>query len=327
MPAKGEGQKIPGSSVNLLSRFAENAFWIGRYVERAENLARLIAVTEALSAGNDDTESWTSLLQTFFDEPAYEATGRSRTGLSISRWYILDKDNPNSVISALTLARENARALRHIIPTEMWRQINMLHGTVEGLTARKVTLPRLNEICESIRLGCQAHFGVVDSTWYRDEAWLFHKLGCELERADQTTRLMDISNFKLMALGEDGAIPTGAWWNSLLRQASGYQAFRRKHRVNVDPADAAAFLLFDSDFPRSVRLSMLQAFSRLDDLETDYSAPPDQALVVARTALATRMQDRPEALVGHGLHTYLDEVQRDLNGFANAIASRYFGSG
>lgn len=293
-------------------------------MERAENLARLIAVTESLSAGNDDTGSWTSLLQTFFDEPAYAATGKSKTGLSISRWYLLDRDNPNSVYSTLTLARENARALRHVLPTEMWRQINMLHAHVAGLTARKVTLVRLNEICESIRLGCQAHFGVVDSTWYRDEAWLFHKLGCELERADQTTRLMDISNFKLMADGE-GAVPGASWWNSLLRQASGYQAFRRKHRVNVDPSDAAAFLLFDADFPRSVRLSMLQAFSRLDELEEDYRARPDQGLTVARTAVAARLSDRPELLVGQSLHTYLDEVQSDLNGFANAIASRYFG--
>lgn len=276
---------------------------------------------------NDDRDSWTSLLQTFQDEKAYEATGKSLTGLSISRWYVLDKDNTNSVISTLTWARENARALRHIIPTEMWRQINMLHAYVAGLTARKVTLVRLNEICEKIRLGCQAHFGVVDATWYRDEAWLFHKLGCELERADQTTRLMDISNFKLMALGDGGAIPSGAWWNSLLRQASGYQAFRRKHRVNVDPGDAAAFLLFDSDFPRSVRLSVLQAFSRLEDLEEDYNAPPDQGLVVARTALASRLKNRPQALVGQSLHTYLDEVQLDLNTFANAIAHRYFDRG
>ena len=107
-------------------------------MERAENLARLIAVTESLSAGNDDTGSWTSLLQTFFDEPAYAATGKSKTGLSISRWYLLDRDTPNSVYSTLTLARENARALRHVLPTEMWRQINMLHAHVAGLTARKV---------------------------------------------------------------------------------------------------------------------------------------------------------------------------------------------
>ena len=298
---------------------------MGRYVERAENVARLVAVTEAISAGNEDRESWTSLLQTFSDEEIYDATGKSHTGLSISRWYVIDKDNPNSIISALTLARENARALRHIIPTEMWRQINMLHGEVARLTARKVTLARLNEICEEIRLGCQAHFGVVDSTWYRDEAFLFHKIGAEIERADQTTRLMDISNFKLMA-GDDGSGVSASWWNSLLRLASGYQAFRRTHRIAVEPGDAAAFLLFDSDFPRSVRLSVLLAFERLDDLERDYGARPDQGLTVARTALARRFQERSDSLVGQALHTYLDEVQRDLNTFAGALAKRYFGS-
>ena len=284
-----------------------------------------MAVTESLSAGNEDRESWTSLLQTFSEEDLYNATGRSHTGLLISRWYTIETDNPNSIITALTMARENARALRHIIPTEMWRQINMLHGDVSKLTARKVTLAKLNEICEEIRLGCQAHFGVVESTWYRDEAYLFHRMGCELERADQTTRLMDISNFRLMAMdGEEGKGQIESWWNTLLRLASGYQAFRRTHRISVDPADAAEFLLFNSDFPRSVRLSVLSAFSRLDEMDEDYRAHPGQELSVARTALARRFSERPDHLAGQSLHTYLDDVQRDLNTFSNAIAHRYF---
>nr|WP_270375000.1 alpha-E domain-containing protein [Marinicauda sp. Alg238-R41] len=317
---------MPGSSVNLLSRFAEYSFWLGRYVERAENLARLLAVTETLSADSEDRDSWISLVQTFQDEEAYRETGKPQTGLLIARWYLIDRDNPNSVISVLTMARENARALRHLIPTEMWRHINMLHAEVASLTARKVTLVRLNEICEQVRLGCQAHFGVVDSTWYRDEAWLFHKLGCEIERADETTRLMDISNYKLMA-SDNALLPTKSWWNWLLRQASAYQAFRRKHQINAEPADAAAFLLFDSDFPRSVRLSVLQAFSRLDELETDYQSAPGQKLLVARTALSSRLKNRPEPLAGETLHAYLDEVQKDLIAFADAIADRYFDGG
>lgn len=297
---------------------------MGRYVERAENLARMLAVAESFSAGNDD-HAWVSLLETFTDEDAFAETGRQINGLNLSRWYLTDRDHPNTVVSALTAARENARALRHVVSTELWRQINMLHGRFAALTPRQVTLSKVHALCEQARLGCQAHFGIADTTWYRDEAWLFHKLGCELERADQTTRLIDIKYFQIKAADESSVVPPDAvWWNTLLRSASGYHAFRRKQPLDAGPSDAAAFLLFDSDFPRSVRLSALSAFDRLRELEQDYGAGPDQALAVARSNFSRVLQDRPEKLAGRPLHAYLDQVQRAVSGFSEALAARYF---
>lgn len=297
-------------------------------MERAENLARLLAVAESFGAGHDDAAAWRGVLDTFNDGPAFEKTGKRVSGLNVARWYFLDRSNPNSIASALAAARENARALRHITPTETWKQINMLHASVSGLKARQVKLQRLADLCEDVRLGCQAHQGGVDGGWYRDEAWLFHCMGCDVERADQTTRLLDAKYYQISAPGEDGELaitpPDSAWWNSLLRSASSYHAFRRRHAITAGPAEAATFLLFDQDCPRAVRLSVNAASDRLKELEADYGAAPDDALVEARDALVALLSETDAVAPGRALHAYLDRVQLQLIAFANALADRYF---
>ena len=295
-------------------------------MERAENLARLLSVAEGFAAGDDDDAAWRSVLDTFSDAPAFEASGRRLTGLNVARWYFTDKTNPNSVLSCLSAARENARVLRHITPIESWKQINMLQGEVAGLTARKVTLPRLSGLCETVRLGCLTHQGLVDGAWYRDEAWLFHRLGVELERADQTTRLIDVKYYQLDTAGgeADYTPPDVVWWNSLLRSASSYHAFRRRHSVAAGPKDAAAFLLYDSDCPRSVRLSALAAADRLRELREDYDAAPSEELKSACGALLTSVAPKTRVEPGPGLHRALDDIQLQVIAFAEALSRRYF---
>lgn len=299
-------------------------------MERAENLARLLAVAEGFATGDDEKAAWRGVLDTFSDGPAFEKTGKPISGLNVARWYFIDKKNPNSIASALASARENARALRHITPTETWKQINMLHALVAGLTARQVTLPKLTDLCEQVRLGCQAHQGGVDGAWYRDEAWLFHRMGCDVERADQTTRLIDVKYHQLVrpeAGGADSLSPPDiAWWNSLLRSASSYHAFRRRFPLSAGPAEAAAFLLFDEDCPRSVRMSVNAAAERLRELEVDYGAAPDARLNSTRAALVVLLGEVNSVEPGRALHTYLDDVQLELIAFADALAERYFAS-
>ena len=289
-------------------------------------MSRLLSVAEGFASGDDDAAAWRSVLDTFSDLPAFEASGRRLTGLNVARWYFTDASNPNSILSCLRAARENARALRHITPVEAWKQINMLHGHVAGLTARKVTLPRLSGLCETIRLGCLTHQGLVDGAWYRDEAWLFHRLGAELERADQTTRLIDVKYYQLDTAGgeADYVPPDVVWWNSLLRSASSYHAFRRRHSVTAGPRDAAAFLLYDGDCPRSVRLSAVAAADRLRELEDDYDAAPSDALYAACDALLSSVEPNTRVEPGPGLHKALDKIQLQVIGFADALARRYF---
>jgi len=286
-------------------------------------------VTEGFAAGDDDDAAWRSVLNTFNDVPTFEQAGRKLTGLNVARWYFIDKQNPNSILTALALARENARALRHISPIESWKQINMLYKQVADLGSRKVTLPRLSQLCETVRLGCLTHQGMVDGTWYRDEAWLFHRLGSELERGDQTTRLLDVKYYQLKSAGahEDTGFtpPDIVWWNSLLRSASSYHAFRRRHSLSAGPAEAASFLLFDADCPRSVKLAASAAHDRLRELEEDYGAAPGAELDRASRGLLSLLEPDTPVKPGKALHAYLDQVQLQLITFADALATRYFG--
>ncbi len=299
---------------------------MGRYVERCENLARLLSVTEAYAEGSDVRADWSPLLEVHSDAEAFAETGLPITGLNVARWYLTDPANPNSVLASLERVRENARGLRHLISVEVWRQINMFYGEMKALTPRKVKLGALNEICEQIRAACHAHFGLVETTWYRDEAWVFNRLGVRLERADQSTRLLDIKSFQL---GHEGGAsqPDDAWWNTLLRGASGYHAFRRSGPVNPQPDSAAEFILFDPAFPRSVEACVSEAEALLDRLSVAFGVTHGAAVDATRANLRALLTRRPEALSGGRLHAWLDRVQIAITDLVGALAERHFDPG
>lgn len=297
---------------------------MGRYFERVENLARLISVTESFSETASGESTWSPLLEVHEDEAIFRETGKTDTPLNIARFYIIDRDNPNSIANSLKMARENARSIRHILSTEVWRQLNIFHKQIDTLNDRSITLRKLDELCQTIRYSCYTHFGLVEGTWYRDEAWLFNQLGGALERADQTTRLLDMKYFQLQNqdTGEIEA-PDAVWWNTLLRSASGYHAFRRSHSTDVDQSDAARFLLFDSEFPRSVFVSCSYALRILDSLE-EFGLENGAEITEARKQLTAVLKTPPEHLEDKTLHRYLDQIQVALNRLSKGIGERYF---
>ena len=298
---------------------------MGRYIERVENIARLLAVTEAFSTAEDGDQAWISILKVFADEKGFAATGKKAEARHVTAYFLGREDTPTSIISCLTMVKENARSLRHLLSTETWVQIAGFHARVKELAKSRPALSDLPQICEGIRADCHEHFGVMEATCYRDEVWLFNRIGAALERADQMTRLIDMKYFQIDATDEgDDVTPDVAWWNTLLRSASGYHAFRRRHSFNPKTQEAAAFILFDEDFPRSVCGALSEAFWCLDELERDYSGPCGGDVSEARDALAARMKNRPDDLRGRPLHSYLDGVQNDIIALVNALSDRYF---
>jgi uncharacterized alpha-E superfamily protein len=309
----------------MLSRFAENAFWMGRYMVRVESLARLLSVTETFAADQETEAAWRPILEVYSDSEAFADRGAPVTALNVAKFYLVDRANPGSIVSSVDLVKANARSLRHLLSTESWRHISMFNASVSALTNRRFALSKLSEICEDIRMACFTHRGLMEATSYRDEVWFFNRLGAALERADQMTRLVDMKYFQVVP-DEDGRAATAdvAWWNTLLRSASGYHAFQRSHSFNPDPADAAAFLLFDLKFPRSVRGATATAFAILEKLEKDFRAAPGPEVKEAAKTLAERLEGPPERLAGRALHRYLDQTQRDIISLANALHGRYF---
>ncbi len=309
----------------LLSRYAENAFWMGRYMERADSLARLLMVTESFAADQENDEAWAPILSVFYDTEAFNERGKPLTALNVARFYLNDPTNPNSVASAAHMVKENARALRHLISTESWRQISIFQKDIIALQKRRFALSQLSDICYQIRNGYFSHRGIIEATSFRDEVWRFNRLGAALERADQVTRLIDIKYFRFDRDDDHHATPPDvAWWNTLLRSVSGYHAFQRRHSFNADPADAAKFILCDNHLPLSVTSAANAAFYQIERLERDFNAQPGPDVLKAAETLQDRLNSPPARLSGRPLHKFLDQVQVDIMGLANALNERYF---
>lgn len=298
---------------------------MARYVQRAENLARILEVNETFSRNRRGELEWLPILRLHCDEEHFAELYRLVDSARVVRFYIIDENNPNSIRKTLNGARENARSIRHLISLETWAQLNVFYNWVRGLSTRSLRLAELSRLCSRIKEGCQLHFGIADSTLYRDQVYEFYRLGRLLELCDQTTRLVDIKYHALLPAARDVGTPLDvAQWNSLLRSASAYHGYRRVYPREMSPTTVAGFILLNPRFPRSITHCTRQIELTLDGLldheELRAVVFPSVHLETLR-ALTARP---PETVIAYGLHEYLDEVQLALNGLGDDIAQTFF---
>ena len=309
----------------LLTRDAEGLFWMARYLERVENLARLIDVTQTFESPGREAESWSALVAINGDQQALADRGLPTQAAAVKRFYLLDHDNPTGVPASLESARTNARKLRPLISTEMWMQLNVFHRDVMAIDPAELDGDALSRLCRRIKEGVQAHTGVTEGTFFRDQGWHFYEMGRALERADQTTRLLDIK-YHLLLRGsvEERRLADMTQWNAVLRAAAGYHAFRRVAQTGFQPESVVAFLLGDTAFSRSVALCVRQMIWHLNALRTRYELR-DTAPVLARVdELLALLGDITHLNLPNGLHQFLDALQTDLNGIAELIGTMFF---
>lgn len=299
---------------HLIARHAESNLWLARYMERIENLARLLDVTNTFARDADDTRNWVSILRINGDLDAFFVRHKEANLANVGQFYLLDSDSPTSVQTAIAAARENARTLRALISTEMWLQINVFHARIRALSPVDLLPDHVTAVCGMLKEGTQAHTGITEGTFYRDQSWHFYMMGRYLERADQTTRLLD-TRFHAMApqaaIG-DGEIDAGQW-NALLRAAAGYHAYRREHPNGYRPNEVAGFLLANTAFPRSVGLNLAQLEWHLTQLRTRHhlrgAARPLERLDHLNGTLT---HQNVAELVKGTLSPFLDYVQREI---------------
>jgi uncharacterized alpha-E superfamily protein len=299
---------------------------MARQVERANSMARILDVNESFSRDARGGHDWEVILRLYSDEQPFKATGREPTADNVLHYYILDEGNPNSVRSCIRMARENARALRHLISTEMWVQLNGFYNHLRKLRKTELKAEKLNQICSYIKESCQTHSGITMETLYRDESWFFHRIGCWLERADQTTRLVDVKYEVLLPDTADvGSAVDEAQWNALLRSAAGFHAFRRVYRGRMTAENVAGFLLFDARFPRSVLASVQAANGHLNKfcLAHGHTAKRASSTRLRRLHAALAEDTAPE-LVARGMHEELDKIQVQLAGIVDALGREFF---
>ena len=312
---------------NILARHAESAFWMARYMERAENLARILDVNETFARDSTGAPDWLPIVQLQADDEIFFETHPEATAEAVVGFYVLDRDNANSIASSVYMARENARALRHLLSTEMWTHLNVFHNRLDALTAADIALPKLSSLCSTIKLDCQLHTGITEGTLHRDEHWYFYQIGKYLERADQTTRLLDIKYHTLLPSPDAVGTPVDvSQWNALLRSVAAYHAFRRIHPYGMQPSAVAGFLLFNPDFPRSVQVCLGQVHELVIGLGPVLGVRIPPSLMTAVENLhAIAASGTIERVLVRGLHEHLDDVQLLIIDVAAALGRTFFG--
>lgn len=311
----------------MLSRYADNVFWLGRYVERAENLARLLDTHGSFARDPRATGDWEAVIRINSDEADFFARNKQATASAVLYFYLIDPKTPTSILSSVHGARENARTVRHLISTELWAHINTFFGEVQDLKRRDIGLQRLAKVANFIKTECQKHTGIADGTLYRDQAYRFYQLGRHIERADQTSRLLDVKYRQLQSVEEDPGSPIDiSQWNALLRSASGYQAYRRTRPGTINTSDVARFLMSDPEFPRSICFCLYRIKYDLACLESEHGLDLGRGI---RDALERVMevsgQTPTDRIEPEWLHRFADAIQAGLIGLGGALTHRFFG--
>lgn len=298
---------------------------MGRYMERAENLARILDVNETFARDSSEEEVWLPILRLHSEEETFLKKYDKATAREVVYFYTLERNAPNSIRTCLDNARENARTMRHLISTEMWRQLNIFHTWLCGLTRRDIRLDQLSAVCAVIKENCQTHTGFLEGTLHRDQVWYFYQLGKTIERAGQTTRLIDIKSHLLTGNADDYAAIDISQWNALLRSAAGYHAFRRIYPRGMDPQNVADFLLQDRAYPRSVACSVNEVDTLLYGLRRHCGLYRASEIRKDINPLLEALSARP---YGASLQTHLawfvDDIQICLDEIAIKISSVFF---
>lgn len=311
----------------LLARYAECIFWMARYMERAENLARILDVHETFARDSFGSTNWLPILRLNADEKRFFELYPTASVKNVLNFYVLDQNNPTSIIAAIASARENARQLRPLISTEMWAHLNMFYNRLLALEpATDLAQHNIQRLCASIKEACQTHTGITEGTFFRDQGWYFYQLGRNLERADQATRVLDIKYHTLLPSPRDVGTPIDiSQWNSLLRSAAGYHAFRRVYPRGMTPAAVAGFLLFNDNFPRSVLVCMREVDSLLNRLNSKYRLRRGSLPLERSDELLGNLSNQTiESVISVGLHEYLDGLQINFGKLSNDIAQAFF---
>ena len=311
----------------MLSRVANTLYWMIRYVERADNLARLIDVNQQLLLDSERLDSdrlrgfWQPIIQSTGDEETFSPLYDQAGSAEVIHFLTDDPRNPNSITSCIVLARENARTVRDQLSDELWEELNALYLFCRSEEARRLLAADPPRYYENVRRSAGTFLGIAASTTSREEAWDFMELGRHLERADKTTRFLDVASY--LPRGEDGAQPAALHWSAILRSCGALGAFRG-HERTITARGVVGFLVFSKTFPRAVRYCI----ERVDACLHRISGTPrgtycNEAERETGRLLADLNFGTAEEAFQAGLHEYLDALQGRFNRIGEAVFESY----
>lgn len=312
----------------MLSRVANSIYWLGRYIERAENYARFIDVNYNLSLDLPPgiKEQWEPLIEVTGDRIDYESRYNSFTRDDILYFMGFDEENSNSIISSITKARENARIIRENLTRETWEKLNEVYLLVQDGKKKKVWKKENPvEFFLQVKFGVQLLYGIADNSVARTEGWYFSQLGQLLERADKTSRILDVKYHILLPSAEEVGTPLDfLHWTALLKSVSGFNIYRRIYG-NIEPLTVVEFLVLNKYFPRSILYCLLESEQLLHRLSgtsgVGYQNQAEKKLGALRSEL--EFADTND-IFDQGLHEFTDGVQKKINHISDAIYERFF---
>ena len=310
----------------MLSRAADAIYWMNRYIERAKNVARFIDVNLHLMLDMPVGigEQWEPLVRVTGDHHVFKERLGEATQENVVEFLTFDTTYPNSILSCLYTARENARSVREIISSEMWEQVNKFYLMVKG-TSKKQALKASYDFFTRIKTASHLFSGIADSTMSHGEAWHFGRLGGLLERADKTSRILDVKYFILLPdVAEIGTPLDDIQWSALLKSASAFEMYRKRFGP-ISTDSIADFLILDREFPRAVHHCLMEAEKSLHTITGSASGmfqnPAEQLLGRLRAELNYAHIDE---IIEGGLHEFLDDLQTRLNRIGDAIFDTFF---
>ena len=309
----------------MLARVAESIYWMSRYVERAENVARFIEVNLnlMLDLPVGSAQQWKPLVDTTGDAAEFAKRYGAATQQNVIQFLTFDEKNTNSICSCLRAARENARSVREIISSEMWEQVNQFYLMVNSAAAGNRSDPQ--DLLASVKMAGQLFTGVTDATMTHNESWEFCRLGRMLERADKTSRILDVKYFLLLPTAADvGTTSDDIQWAAVLRSASAFEMYRKAHG-RIAPERVVEFLLLDKAFPRAIQYCLIRARESVHAIsgtpEGVFRHPVERLLGELCSELAYA---RIEAIITAGLHEHLDRLQTRMNQVGSGISETFF---
>jgi len=292
----------------MLSRTADHLFWMSRYIERAENLARLLDVTYQMSlvpqSEDAANRSWNAIIALNSLEEAFAAKYPAVNGENVLKFMVSDPDNFSSIHSCLRMARENAHAVRGTVTTEMWETLNSTWLEAREKSFEQIANAGIGEYFEWVKMRSSLSRGTTLGTLLQDEAYNFIRLGTLLERADNTARLLDVKYHVLRPQGEEEVATDFYEWGALLRSVSAFEVYRKVYRDVITPDRVAELLILNRDMPRSLHFCMNSVIKVLELIANRQSGE------TARQAGLLHAQlhyGRIEDILEQGLHEWLTD--------------------
>ncbi|MGA8261166.1 MAG: alpha-E domain-containing protein [Arenicellales bacterium] len=308
----------------MLSRVAERVYWIGRYLERADNTARLATVYHNLLLDLPINVSlgWDMLIRVTGNEETFTEHYRQSSERNVIRFFLADERNPSSIRSSFRWARENVRTCREVLPSEAWALVNELFVFVRDHAGESIARRERLRFLDRVMARCQRLRGLLLDNMSHDTGFEFLQLGRNLERADMSSRIIDTGALTIDHLGSDENLPPsvqGLLWVAILKSLSAYQMYRQTVRRRINRRDVLQYLFLDEHFPRTIRFCLSEIAGSLANLPRS----DETTRGVMRVMRMVREQSLSD-IAGADLSSFIDALQVELDELHRGIAATWF---